>query len=166
MPSQVTLNTGLTVARPQQGSSKVMLPEKSIVYSMMNVPIGVGMYNYIVGTSAQVTANIASHSDLSTVLGLATDGTTILILSGYTYTGNVTVSKQVTIHGQGRKSIIDGNIIFASGSSYSIANQLKVIGNVTFNSGANGIFFRENFVLSSSVVTDSGTANSKLYIIE
>lgn len=123
------------------------------------------LYNAVVGTSGQVNSGAATHTSLQSAINDASTGWSILVLSG-TLVENVTVNKQVSIFGQGRASYLNGTMTYTSAGSYSLCKWLKVGNTVTFNVGANCIYFSENWVSTGVAVTDNGTANSKLYIEE
>lgn len=123
------------------------------------------IYPIIVGSAAQVTSGVASYSSVQSAINAAAAGQKILVLPG-TYTENVSVGKEIVLEGSGRNSVINGTLTFTSTSDYSMSNKLKVTGNVTFDAGADGIFFSHMFLGSASTVTDNGSANYILYIKE
>lgn len=132
----------------------------SIALGKVNV-----MYDAVVGSAAQVSSGYAQYSVLQSAINAVAAGGKIYILSG-TYTENITVNKELNFIGKGRSTVISGTWTMQSGAIYSIVENMKITGNITFNSGASGIFFRNIFTLSSATVTDNGTANAKLIIVE
>lgn len=106
---------------------------------------------FIVGTAGQVSAGQATHSSFSSAQTAASDGDSILILTG-TLTENLTITKKLFIEGRGPGSIISGTVQFSTGSSYAQLKNLKVTDHVTIDSGVVG------------VVTDIVLASGKSFI--
>ena len=119
----------------------------------------------IVGSTAQVNAGAATHTSITSALAAASAGQKILVLAG-TYTENITVSLKVMIEGVGHSSNLNGTMTFDSNSDYSSVKNMRISGNITFNSGADGIFLRDCWQGSSSILTNSGSGNSILMIRE
>lgn len=127
-------------------------------------------YAAVVGTLANIIAGNATYALVSEFETDASGGESILLLPG-TYTENLTLSKELHILGRGRGAILDGTIVFATGSTYSSMHFIKVTGNVTINSAVDGIFFADNWLSTTKTVTDSNlpagtSANSIRYITE
>lgn len=116
-------------------------------------------YFAIVGSSAQVTAGDAQYSSIQAAVTAAPAGQKIVILSG-SYTENVTISKKITIEGQGHTTYLNGNLTFDGSSDYSLLRGIKIGGNLSLSSGADGIFITETWLGSSSVLSNSGSGNS------
>lgn len=121
--------------------------------------------DFVVGSSTQVSSGAATHSTIASAIAAASAGSVILLLKG-TYTESVTVDKELCFMGQGRGSVVNGTMTFTSAADFCTFERFKVTGNVTFNSGSNGNFFRNIFLASGASVSDSGTANSILVIGE
>jgi hypothetical protein len=122
------------------------------------------LYDQIVGSAAQVASGQATQTSLTAALAATPANGKILVLN-YTSTETVNISQSVVIEGRGYASEISGNITFASGSSYSVMKNLKINGDVVFNSGTTAIFFVENWLTTGMTVTDGGTANYKVYTV-
>ncbi len=120
-------------------------------------------YPIVLGDSNDIVLGTATHSTWATAISDSLDGGRIFVLPR-TWTETVTISKSLLIEGSGHSSQITGNLIFNSSSDYSTFKWIRVNGNITFNSGANGIFCRE--IWTTGTVSDSGLANSKLIIAE
>jgi hypothetical protein len=120
-------------------------------------------FDSIVGSSAQVTAGLATHSTVASGIASLSSGGSILILPG-TYNENITLTQKVFLQGKGNISNINGTLTMNAGSDLSIIKCVRFGDNVTLNS--NGSFFRENFLASGKTVTDAGTANSVSYVQE
>jgi len=113
-------------------------------------------YEAIVGSSANVTAGIATHSTLQSAIDALASGSRILVLAG-TYSGNTTLSKNdMTIEGKGRATILSGNLTI-SGSGDNVSG-FKVGGDLVLT-GSNYCFVR-CWLSSTSVYTPGGAGNS------
>lgn len=123
------------------------------------------VYSCIVGSAAQVSAGVATHTSIASAISAASAGGNILVLRG-TYTENVTVPKEVHLEGAGRGAVLNGTLTFASASTLSSWRRMKIADNVVFSVGANGIFFETIWIATTKTVTDGGVANYKTYITE
>lgn len=97
-------------------------------------------YNVIIGSAAQVTAGVAQYSSIATYFAAAVDDDKVLLLSSYSGTENVTLSKRIYMMGQGRASLINGTMTFATGSNGSRFMNMKIADTVTINSGVDEIY--------------------------
>lgn len=123
------------------------------------------LHPFVIGTSAQVTAGVATHSSFASAQSAASDGDRITWLRG-TFTENITVTKQLKLDGLGHGTVIDGTVTFTSTADYSSLKDLKVTGTVTANSGADGIFVKEIWLATGSTLVDNGTGNLMEAIVE
>lgn len=115
-----------------------------------------GMYEAIVGDSAQLAGGLATTTSLQSAIDTLSEGSRILVLQG-TYSGNITLTKSnMTIEGKGRLSVLSGNLT-VSGEGNQILG-LKVGGNLNLT-GSNYCFIR-TWLSSSSVFTAGGAFNS------
>jgi len=121
------------------------------------------VYDAVVGSAAQVAAQVATHSLISAALAAIPASGRVLILRG-TYAENVNVSSNCVIEGEGYGTIISGAFTLASGSSFSTIRNLKFDGAVTISSDGN--FVRECFKTATAIILDTGSSNSKLIISE
>jgi hypothetical protein len=119
-------------------------------------------YEAIVGSAANVTSGIATHSTLQSAIDALSSGSRILILSG-TYTENVTLSKNdITIEGKGRASVLNGNFT-VSGSGNDVKG-FKIGGNLVMT-GSNYCFVR-CWLSATSSYTAGGSSNAVTTIQE
>lgn len=107
----------------------------------------IAMYDIVVGPGGD-------YSTIGAAITAASSGQSILILRG-TYSENVTVNKVLNISGNGRGTIINGSLTFASGSSDSLMKDFKVSG-VTINSGVSEIQVVEFWNATGFSITDNG----------
>jgi len=119
---------------------------------------------HVVGSAQAVTDGTADFSSLQSAVDAAQTGDKILMLQ-VSITENVTINKKVFIEGKGNSSHLDGDITFGSLSDFSMMKWLR-FDNLTFDAGADSIFVRECWQTTGSIVTDNGTGNSKLLIVE
>jgi hypothetical protein len=116
-----------------------------------------GLYDAIVGTAAQVTAGVATHSTLQAAHDAVAAGSNILVLNNVTLSGNTTLSKRVMVLGKGPGSVLTGNLTVASGAVGSIIKCLKVTGNIAFQAGADRCFMTECYQTSSSTFSNDAS---------
>lgn len=94
------------------------------------------IYHAIVGSAAQVTDRIATHTSLQLAIDTASTGDTILVLAGTYLTSDITLNKRLSIIGQGYDSYINANITFSSCSFASI-NSIR-FNRILLGGGSNG----------------------------
>lgn len=123
------------------------------------------IYDVIVGSPAQLASGVATHSSWASGITALPVGGTMYVLKG-TYIENFIVNKECSIKGQGRGTLLIGNITFDPSSDFSDVGHFKVQGNISFQVGADGIFFRNIFQNSAGTLSDLGSGNSKLIIQE
>ena len=157
MPTQTTFKNGLTITRLQQGEPRSYLPAKSVGWDRLISPVGQGIYTFVVGTLAQVTANVASHSDLQAAIDAASAGDSILILSNYALTGNINLNKTLSIYGMGFGCTLTGT--FTITSAHSLVKNLTISGSLVFSAASSNNIVTECWQPVASTVTDSGTNN-------
>ena len=111
----------------------------------------------IVGTGAQVSAGLATHSSIQTAINSAVPGQRIAVLRG-TFTESLTIDREVHIYGRGRGTQIVGTItVSSSGGGASIKN-CRISGNTTINSLAKNVVVSDNWIAPTYTV--SGGANA------
>lgn len=147
-------------------SFEAVRSEGTVDTSDQNTGLLSTLYTAVVGNDAQLAAGIATHSLLSLAITDTAAGGFIKILPSATITENITLDKKLTIEGSGHSSNLMGTFTFGSSSDYSMVKSMRINGNVTFNAGADGIFFREIYLANAATMIDSGTGNSKLVIQE
>lgn len=99
-----------------------------------------GLYDAIVGSAAQVSSGAATHSSLQAAHDAVVAGSNILVLNNVTLSGNTTLSKRLMVIGKGPGSNLTGNLTITSGALGSNIKDLRIEGNITFNSGADKCF--------------------------
>lgn len=117
------------------------------------------MYDFVVGSTAQVATGAADFDTISAAVAAAPNNSKILILNGG-YVENVTVNSTLFIEGKGFDTAIVGTFTFAGSSSGSILKFLAITGNILFATGSNANILTDAWQSTSSTVTDSGTHNS------
>lgn len=123
-----------------------------------------GEWDAIVGTSAQVTAGMATHSSLQAAHDAVAAGSNILVLNNVTLSGATTISKQVHVAGKGKGSVLSGNLTVASGGATSTFHALKVSGNITFNSGADKCSMKQCYrTLSGTFFNDPSNIDNDVF---
>jgi hypothetical protein len=118
------------------------------------------MYDAVVGSASQVAAGYATHTSLQTAINNVATGSLILLLGSVTE--NITLSKNLIIEGKGYSSSITGT--FALSANYATIRDVRFGGNLNITGSGN--FIRDSFIASTASVSDTGTANSKLIILE
>lgn len=116
------------------------------------------IYNFVVGSAAQVISGDASHSTWASAITAAAAGQTIKVLPG-TWVENVVVSKQLFIEGSGYGTVLTGSIEFQAAASRSSLSQVGASDNITLDSGANLIKVETVWLASGKTFIDNGTAN-------
>ncbi len=146
-------NLIFTVDNVQSIASKI-----TAALSTFQASILAGLYTRIVGSSAQVTAGIATDSTIAGAISNCVSGNNILILPG-TYTENPNIAIKLTIEGTGGGCIVSGSITFASGSDYSYLRGIRTTQNITLNSGVSGVIVEELFLASGKTFIDNSTGS-------
>lgn len=170
-PQQVSDTLSLVDVHDHSTGKGVPIPTSGLADGAVNgkkLSVKYDVFDYVIGSAAQVTAGIATHSSFAAFKADAAaylNGKSVLILPG-TYTENFVSTKRLFIQGKGQESILDGTLTMDTGSSLSTIRNMKFTGNVTFNATTGGIFFSENYLATSKKVFDSGAGNSYKYIQE
>lgn len=110
------------------------------------------VYEAVVGSTAQVASGVANFSSLQSAINAVVPGGKIVVLQG-TYTENITINKEICIHGKGRSSILNGTVSFGSSSTGSMLKYMKILDNVTINNSAQAIYVSDNWLASGKTVT-------------
>jgi len=158
----ITLIAGTNISITQSGSQFTIAASAG---SGSGEPIATGIYPFVVGTSAQVSAGQAGYTTFAAAQTAASDGDRITYLRG-TFTENISVSKVLRIDGLGHGSILNGTVTFTNTSSFSELTDVKITDNVTLNSGANGIFVNNVWLATGKTFIDNGTGNLLEAIVE
>jgi hypothetical protein len=122
-------------------------------------------YDAIVGSAAQVSGGVATHSSLQTAINTFPTGT-ILILRGYVTNEAITISTTgLFIEGQGYNTQIPGTVTFTAAAQFNMIEWIRFNGNVTLASGSTGNFIRDSFLAPAASLSDLGAGNSKLLVV-
>jgi hypothetical protein len=151
--SSSAVDDGDTVLTPDDAPVTGRWLKTAVFASAADARVDV-LYEFIVGTALQVSAGEATHSSFSSAQTAASDGDSITILPG-TLTENITVSKRLLIEGRGPGSVIDGTVTFASGSNYTHFKDLKVLDDVTINSGTKGLLIDINLAAGQTITNNN-----------
>jgi hypothetical protein len=118
--------------------------------------IAANTYDAIVGSGSQAT-----HSTITAALAaISTDGK-IFIMPG-TYSETLSINKRCSIEGAGYGTNLTGAVTMSV--DYTTLRSVRFATSLTLT--CNGSFVRDCFAASAATITDSGTANSKLIIVE
>jgi hypothetical protein len=115
-------------------------------------------YDAVVGSANQVSTGAAAFTSIGAALTYAGPNGTVLVLRG-SYTENVQITGQQAIWGQGRGTVINGNLEYTSTAAYAVVKTLKVTGNISFDAGSVGNMLTECWQPHTSTFTDNGTDN-------
>jgi hypothetical protein len=145
-----TLSTGLTVQQAEQNDQKLLLPADFILSLRLTG------YDAIVGSSAQVSAGMATHTSINAAIAAVPVFGSILILRG-NYHEDVGLNNVYNIVGQGPATIISGNFTLDHSLRSSVSN-LSIAGNIYLTSNSQKNFIT-NVWLSVGTFLDLGTDN-------
>jgi len=116
----------------------------------------------IVGSTAQVSAGIATHASLTDAISDAAEGNTIFILdldSPITEGSTITLNKRVNIVGKGNGSNITDDFIMSSTASKSLIKNVRFDQDITVQTNCNNIIMTDCWASSTSNYIDNGTNN-------
>lgn len=109
----------------------------------------------VVGTVSEVQAGVATHSAIQSAISSVGFGGKILVLKGV-YNENITLSSsQITIVGEGKKTVINGNLTISGNDN--ILEKIYLGGNLTISGNANIV--TDSWVGDYSIV-DTGDLNT------
>lgn len=101
-----------------------------------------------------ITAGVGgTYPDPQAAFDAAATDQTVLLLRG-TYTGPFTLSKRLYVQGQGFGTVLNGDLLYDTGSSDAIVKGIQVTGNVAFTQGVREVTFTEFYIASSSIITN------------
>lgn len=119
---------------------------------------------------ATIGAPSATYSDINAANALATAGDGIRHLTETRPVplapANQTITKEICIVGQGEGSIINGDLIFATGSDGARVSNVKVLGDIIINVGVEDVQILNFTIPNGNVVTDNGTGTLYLGVEE
>ncbi len=137
------------------------------VWSDLSGPSASSQFNIVVGSSTDVTSGDAQYSSIITALASSVTGDRILILPSYVGTENISITKQLSIAGLGRASVISGTVTFTSAADYSRLTNIKVTDNITLNAGADGVICDDLWLASGKTfLVDSTVTGEYLMAIQ
>lgn len=113
------------------------------------------IYGRIAGSSADVSNNAATDDVINDAIINASAGDPILVLRAV-YSGTTTFDKNLKMTGQGYGAFLTGDVIFDTGSDYSVLEGLRITGNITINAGVKGVQIINCWIDAAGVVTDNG----------
>lgn len=93
---------------------------------------------YYAVIAASAIAGFSTATTFASGLSGISDGKEVYAITG-SYTEDVTTANRYKVTGQGYDTVLDGNLVFSTGSSRSEWRDLRVTGNVTINSGVSGV---------------------------
>ena len=117
---------------------------------------------YVVGSTAQVTAGKATHYALSAALLDANAGDTIYILeldNPITESADITLNKRLNIIGKGNGSNISDNFVLTSTASKSLIKNVRFGKDLTVQADCNNLIVTDCWADSGSAFSDNGTNN-------
>ena len=122
-------------------------------------------YNAVVGSAAQVARQEASHTTLQAAHDAVSAGDRIFVLNR-SHVGDTTLTKEVYIEGQGRGANLAGLLVFAPGSDFSRAVDLRFNDDVTIDSPGTGIIITNCYIIAGKSINDNGSGNSLFPVIQ
>ncbi len=147
------------------GSAGQFVGSNGSIITFISNPL-TAQFNIIVGSAAQVTAGVATHSSLITALASAVDSDRVLLLPGYNSTENISVTKKIYFTGLGASSVITGTVTFTSAADEAHLTNCRITDNVTLNSGADSIIVDNVWIATGKTFTDNGISNYILALQE
>ena len=152
MSINLTIKGGTTRTYPQEGDSDLYGTAtnwaQDVTNAINNAPSysEIAQYDAIVGSAADVTNGLATHSDIATAITAVSSGERIFLLdNNFEPSAQIDINKSITIIGQGENSVIEGDNI-ATGAVVKL--------------NANGITL-ENF----KIIQGSGTPDYAIELI-
>lgn len=139
------------------------LPSATAVYQTTSAGVSsfvggwVPLYDAVVGSAAQVTGGIATHSTLSSAITAVSSNGSIKLLQG-AWTENITLAKTLNIVGSGYNTVITGNLTISS-ANYCEMRDLQFTGNVSVTGTSTGNFVSDVYIGSSSTFSDTNTVS-------
>lgn len=163
-------SNGITIEAPPALASNydIILPAGApsanglLLTSSSGTSLWQSSYDAIVGSTGQVANGQASHTSLTAAITAAPTYGSILVLNG-AYTDNPTVSKTLTITGQGYNTVITGNLSVVA-TSYCNITGIRLIGNLSLNSASNGNVIINSYIGSTNTALDNGSGNYILLV--
>jgi hypothetical protein len=121
----------------------------------------------VVGNAADVANGDAVYSSIQAAHDAATT-TDLINCLARTWTENVTLSKEVQINGKGSKSIINGNVIFATGSSKASIRNMNFLETITINAAVIGVMISDCWgdEAKADLVDNSGVTEANFWYIQ
>lgn len=139
------------------------IPELQIDSGAAWVSVAVGnrigvIWDFVIGSAAQVSSGVATHSTWATAIAAASAGDSIKVLEG-TWTENVSIDKQLHIEGNGYGTNLTGSITFTSAADRSYLSLVRTSESITINSGCILTKVESVWLASGKTFVDNGTGN-------
>lgn len=139
------------------------IPELEVDTGTAWASIGVGnrigaMFDFVIGSAAQVSSGVATHSTWAGAIAAASATNSIYVLAG-SWTENVTINKQLNIVGNGYGVNLTGSITFATSSDRSYLSGVRTSLDLTINSGVTLVEVKSIWLASGKTFVDNGTGN-------
>jgi hypothetical protein len=116
------------------------------------------MYDIVIGSAAQVTSGVATHSTWASAISAASATNNVFVLAG-TWAETVSISKQLNITGVGYGSYVNGAITFTSAADRSMLRGIRTSESVTLDSGADEILATDIWFATGKTFVDNGEGN-------
>lgn len=121
----------------------------------------------VVGDATDVANGDAVYDSIQVAHNAATT-TDLINCLARTWLENITLSKEVSIVGKGSKSIINGNVIFATGSSKASIRSMNFLESVTINASVIGVIISDCWgdEAKTDLVDNSGVTEANFWYIQ
>lgn len=158
-------SNAITIAAPNvlPANYQVILPSAlpSALAALSADSVGnlywVNDYDAVVGSSAQVTSGMATHSTISAALTAAGADGIVKVLRG-TFVENVTISQRQRLIGMGVATQVTGDLDLVSVDKAYVCG-MNFSGDVTLDSATTESMIVESYVGLASDVSDNGSGN-------
>lgn len=158
-----TLSAATSLANDYTIAFPPTLPSAKATFTVDNSGTGhfyspwISVFDAVVGSAAQVTGGIATHSTLTTAIAAVSANGMIKVLQG-AWTESFTISKTLNIIGSGQNSVFTGTLSIA-GTNYCVIQGVNFSGNISLDATSSGNQITGCYIGSSATATDSGSGN-------
>lgn len=129
-------------------------------------PATSAVWDAILGSAAEVLANKATHSTLSSALDATASGDSLLILPG-THTAGITLPHSMYIKCQGNATILDGTLTIDATNDHNWITGCKLTDNITIATGSRGNVINPVWFVDGKGVVNAGDASGNAnYIVQ
>jgi hypothetical protein len=134
--------------------------------ALLSGVVSPGVTGIVVGDTTDVANGDAVYSSIQAAHDASTT-TDLITLLARTWLENLTWTKCLQVQGRGYKSVLDGSIVFATGSEGSGWAQVFFKGDITINTDVYGIFIEGWGDETQNNLTDnSGLEESNFWLIQ